>query len=170
MAVLDRRTVLAGLAALPLLASARPLFAVDPYGPENAAITVVVMDPMALPLACDCVQGYAQRKYEVLADYLKAQLGQSVRVVGGNAEVGLQSRGTGKKTIVIGKGFGGSPRIQGTEVGHAICGSTHRYERWCIAAWDLCGQSRQSRSNHAGSGWLSNFVGTRISAMKVGCP
>lgn len=104
MAVFDRRTVLAGMAALPLLVNARPLFAVDPYGPENAAITVVVMDPMALPLACDCVQGYAQRKYEVLADYLKAQLGQSVRVVWAEAlEVGLQSRGSGKKTIVIGK-------------------------------------------------------------------
>lgn len=55
--------------------------AVDPYGPKDAKLTVLVMDPMSAALACDCVQGYAQRRYESLADYLQDRLGQSVRVV-----------------------------------------------------------------------------------------
>jgi ABC-type phosphate/phosphonate transport system substrate-binding protein len=55
--------------------------AVDPYGPKDAAITIVVMDPMSAPLACDCVQGYAQRKYERLADYLAGNLKTTIRIV-----------------------------------------------------------------------------------------
>src|SRR5688500_162229 len=35
------------------------------------AISMVVMDPLALPLSCPCVAGYAQRKYEVLGEYLE---------------------------------------------------------------------------------------------------
>ncbi len=36
---------------------------------------------MSAPLACDCVQGYAQRKYENLADYLREKTGLTVQVV-----------------------------------------------------------------------------------------
>ena len=43
-------------------------------------ISMVVMDPLALPLSCPCVAGYAQRKYEVLGDYLSKQLGRPVVV------------------------------------------------------------------------------------------
>lgn len=43
-------------------------------------ISMVVMDPLALPLSCPCVAGYAQRKYEVLGDYLSKQLGRPVEV------------------------------------------------------------------------------------------
>lgn len=38
-------------------------------GPNR--LVIVVMDPLAAPLACPCVEGYAQRRYEVLAEYLK---------------------------------------------------------------------------------------------------
>ena len=47
---------------------------------DDAAISMVVMDPLALPLSCPCVAGYAQRKYEVLGDYLSKQLGRPVEV------------------------------------------------------------------------------------------
>ena len=31
---------------------------------KTPALGMVVMDPLAAPLACDCVKGFAQRKYE----------------------------------------------------------------------------------------------------------
>ena len=48
--------------------------------PADNALSLVVMDPLAEPLSCPCVQGYAQRKYEKLAEYLAAQLGRPVHV------------------------------------------------------------------------------------------
>src|SRR5690606_18127815 len=44
-------------------------------------LVVVVMDPLALPLSCPCVKGYAQRDYQKLAEALEAQLGRSVSLV-----------------------------------------------------------------------------------------
>src|SRR4051794_8340910 len=49
-------------------------------GAADAPLSMVVMDPLAAPLSCPCVQGYAQRKYEKLADYLTAELGRPVQV------------------------------------------------------------------------------------------
>jgi hypothetical protein len=48
---------------------------------SETALTLIVMDPMAAPLACDCVKGYAQRKYEELGKFLTSQLGLHVNVV-----------------------------------------------------------------------------------------
>ena len=39
------------------------------------------MDPLAAPLSCPCVKGYAQRDYEKLGIYLEKQLGQKTHVV-----------------------------------------------------------------------------------------
>ena len=87
--------------ALMLLGSA---YAVDPYGPADADWTIVVMDPMAAPLACDCVQGYAQRKYERLADYLTEKTGRKVRVVWSESLTkALAEEAKGKAHLVIGK-------------------------------------------------------------------
>ncbi len=92
-------TSLVSLASLMSLATA-----VEPYGPSTADITLIIMDPMAGPLSCDCVQGYAQRKYERLADYLHAELGKSVRVVWAESLVaGLQGQAAGKAELIIGK-------------------------------------------------------------------
>ncbi len=78
--------------------------AVEPYGPSTADLTVIVMDPMAGPLACDCVQGYAQRKYERLADYLHAELKKSVRVVWAESlATAMKGQANGKAEIIIGK-------------------------------------------------------------------
>jgi ABC-type phosphate/phosphonate transport system substrate-binding protein len=80
------------------------LRAVDPYGPKDAEWTLVVMDPMSTPLACDCVQGYAQRKYERLADYLIDVTGKSVRVVWSESLTkALAEEANGQAQIVIGK-------------------------------------------------------------------
>ena len=78
--------------------------AVEPYGPKDAEWTIVVMDPMSTPLACDCVQGYAQRKYEKLADYLHETTGKTVRVVWSESLTkALAEEANGKAQIVIGK-------------------------------------------------------------------
>ena len=47
----------------------------------ESPLTMVVMDPLAAPLSCPCVEGYAQRKYEVLGDYLSKKLNRPVKVV-----------------------------------------------------------------------------------------
>ncbi|MBC7968199.1 MAG: hypothetical protein H7Z17_20015 [Fuerstia sp.] len=49
--------------------------------PDKEALTLIVMDPLSAPLACDCVKGCAQRDYEALALFLKQKLHQDVKVV-----------------------------------------------------------------------------------------
>lgn len=43
-------------------------------------LAVLVMDPLSKDLACDCVKGYAQRNYRVLAAHLQQRLGAEVTV------------------------------------------------------------------------------------------
>ncbi len=43
-------------------------------------LAVLVMDPLSKDLACDCVKGYAQRNYRVLAAHLQQKLGVEVTV------------------------------------------------------------------------------------------
>src|SRR5215213_5919495 len=59
-----------------------PAFAKDSPKPDakGKSLSMVVMDPLAEPLSCPCVQGYAQRKYEKLAAFLSEKLGQPVHV------------------------------------------------------------------------------------------
>src|SRR5690349_3650028 len=47
---------------------------------KDDSLSMVVMDPLAEPLSCPCVKGYAQRKYDKLADYLSGELGRPVHV------------------------------------------------------------------------------------------
>ncbi len=104
MITISRRTVLLGIASIPIASNCLSAFAIEPYGPSNAEITLVVTDPLALPLACSCVQGYAQRKYERLADFLQIQLRKSVRVVWGDSiEKAMKEHGVGNKILFIGK-------------------------------------------------------------------
>ncbi len=46
----------------------------------SKTFSLVVMDPLAAPLSCPCVEGYAQRKYEVLGERLEQVLGAPVTV------------------------------------------------------------------------------------------
>ncbi|MBI1249208.1 PhnD/SsuA/transferrin family substrate-binding protein [bacterium] len=65
----------ASFATLFLAIFAAPLLA------EDKPLTLVVMDPLAAPLSCPCVEGYAQRKYEALEAFLEKELGRSVNLL-----------------------------------------------------------------------------------------
>lgn len=56
-----------------MLLFCRPVSAAEP-------LSLVVMDPLALPLSCPCVEGYAQRDYDAFAKYLSDELGRPVTV------------------------------------------------------------------------------------------
>src|SRR4051812_39798340 len=71
---------------------------------EPSALTVVVMDPLAAPLSCPCVKGYAQRDYDQLARHLEKQLGRPVVVAYSESLVGaLKKKTEGKADLVVGK-------------------------------------------------------------------
>lgn len=70
---------------------------------ERTALTLVVMDPMAAPLACDCVKGYAQRKYEELGKFLKSRLEREVSVVWAESLEAAMEKSGGKADLIIGK-------------------------------------------------------------------
>ena len=67
-------------------------------------IKLVVMDPLCDRLACDCVEGYAQRKYEALAESLKKQLKKPVDLFWGESiKAALEEDPNVIPDIVIGK-------------------------------------------------------------------
>lgn len=88
---------------IPLVSTLLKLSAAEPYGPADAKITIVAMDPMSAPLACDCVKGYAQRKYEKLVDYLALKTGMTVRVIWSESLVTALNSQTKSAQVVIGK-------------------------------------------------------------------
>lgn len=89
------RTVVAFVLATSALAA--PAMSAEP-------LHMVVMDPLAAPLSCPCVEGYAQRKYERLAEYLSDQLGREVTVsFGESLRKGLEQGDVETAHIVIGK-------------------------------------------------------------------
>jgi len=49
--------------------------------PASRPLVMVVMDPLAKPLSCPCVAGYAQRDYDQLAAALAKSLGREVKVI-----------------------------------------------------------------------------------------
>jgi ABC-type phosphate/phosphonate transport system substrate-binding protein len=61
------------------------------------------MDPLAAPLACDCVQGYAQRKYEELGKYLEQQLDCKVHVFWSESLETALRDSNDKADLIIGK-------------------------------------------------------------------
>ena len=74
-------------------------FAGDPAQP----ISLIVMDPLAAPLSCPCVEGYAQRKYEALAEHLESALGRPVKLTfDGSLRLALKKT-KGQADILIGK-------------------------------------------------------------------
>lgn len=89
--------------ALPFLSQLG--LAEDAPAPAKAAasLTVVIMDPLAAPLSCPCVKGYAQRDYEQLGKYLSARLGQPVTVVFNESLKSALKETKGRADVVIGK-------------------------------------------------------------------
>ena len=47
---------------------------------DDQALLMVVMDPLSKPLSCDCVRGYAQRDYQLLADHIARSIDRPVDV------------------------------------------------------------------------------------------
>ena len=89
------------LSAVAIVAWSGILAAAEP------GLTLVVMDPLASPLSCPCVKGYAQRDYTKLAAHLEKALGRPVAVLFGESLVkAVGTVGEGKSAradIVIGK-------------------------------------------------------------------
>ena len=71
--------------------------------PTEEALTLVVMDPLAAPLSCPCVEGYAQRKYEALQQFLKAHLDRPVQLTFAESLKLALKKTNGKADIIIGK-------------------------------------------------------------------
>lgn len=73
-------------------------------GTESTGLTLVVMDPLAAPLSCPCVEGYAQRQYEALATFLQDQMAVPVRVVFGESLAAALNDGSAEEAdLIIGK-------------------------------------------------------------------
>jgi ABC-type phosphate/phosphonate transport system substrate-binding protein len=75
-------------------------------GPRSSSdpLTIVVMDPLALPLSCPCVKGYAQRDYDQLGKFIAARLNRPVNVAySDNLGAALEKKTGGKADLVIGK-------------------------------------------------------------------
>ena len=68
-----------------------------------STLSMIVMDPLAAPLSCPCVEGYAQRKYEVLAEHLEQTTGLEVKLVFGESLSAALKKSGGRADIVIGK-------------------------------------------------------------------
>lgn len=90
--------------ALPALADEKKDQPNQPLDIPANALVLVVMDPLAAPLSCPCVEGYAQRNYDKLAEMLTAELGRPV-VAAYNASLpaALKMETQGRADIVIGK-------------------------------------------------------------------
>jgi len=67
-------------------------------------LIMVVMDPLAKPLSCPCVAGYAQRDYDKLGAALKAALGRDVKVLYNDSLIAaVRKQEDLKPDLVIGK-------------------------------------------------------------------
>jgi outer membrane protein assembly factor BamB/ABC-type phosphate/phosphonate transport system substrate-binding protein len=82
--------------------AAKPV--VKEAGSKAEPLSLVVMDPLAAPLSCPCVAGYAQRKYEVLAEYLEKAVGRPVVLTFSESLTkALQKEGCTTAHVIIGK-------------------------------------------------------------------
>jgi ABC-type phosphate/phosphonate transport system substrate-binding protein len=91
---------LATLSVLLLCASVAQAADARPTQP----LVLVVMDPLAKPLSCPCVAGYAQRDYEKLSAALKTRLGRDVKLIFNESLVAaLKMSDAGQADLVIGK-------------------------------------------------------------------
>ncbi len=95
--MIRRLMMFALLSAISLMPS------VHAENPAKESLTLVVMDPLSAPLACDCVKGYAQRDYEALAAFLKTKLNQEVKVVFSESLADAIEKSEGKVDLIVGK-------------------------------------------------------------------
>lgn len=74
-----------------------------PSRADDRTLQLIVMDPLSAPLSCDCVKGYAQRKYEKLGEFLARKLGRPVKVTWSESLVKAAKETGGATHLVIGK-------------------------------------------------------------------
>ncbi len=99
-----QRGAVCSWAGIALAAVVIAVFADRLPAADRPELTLVVMDPLAAPLACDCVQGYAQRRYERLAEYLERELDCEMRIAFSESlQTAVQQKTGGKADLVIGK-------------------------------------------------------------------
>jgi len=67
------------------------------------ALRLVVMDPLCDRLACDCVGGYAQRKYDRLAAFLETRLARKIEIAYAEALFAPQAHTQSGVDLIIGK-------------------------------------------------------------------
>jgi ABC-type phosphate/phosphonate transport system substrate-binding protein len=87
-----------------IIVVASVLFGLCQIAVADESLTMLVMDPLAAPLACPCVEGHAQRKYDKLAEYLTKRLGRPVKAIFAD-DLGKALRGeaNGHVALIIGK-------------------------------------------------------------------
>ncbi len=66
-------------------------------------LRLVIMDPLALPLSCACVEGYAQRRYEKLGAFLEQRLKRPVTIAFAEALQTPLNESPGDLHVIIGK-------------------------------------------------------------------
>jgi len=66
-------------------------------------VVVLVTDPLAAPLSCPCVPGYAQRDYDQLGKHLAKAVGQDVKVYYAESVEGLKKQTKAKPAFIFGK-------------------------------------------------------------------
>lgn len=70
---------------------------------KPATINIAVMDPLAVQLACRCVEGFAQRDYLELADYLEKKVGCEVKCVFSESLGAAARNADGPIHLIVGK-------------------------------------------------------------------
>lgn len=70
--------------------------------PTDRGLTILVMDPLAKELACDCVAGFAQRRYEALAMVLQRRLGRPCTAICGQTLASYWGAGQ-RIHLIVGK-------------------------------------------------------------------
>lgn len=100
-----RREALAALGSMAVVAPSVLAAEDKPAGSASKApFYMVVMDPLCDKLACDCVKGYAQRKYDKLGELLEATLERPVKVVYGDTLASvLREKSEDHVDLIIGK-------------------------------------------------------------------
>jgi ABC-type phosphate/phosphonate transport system substrate-binding protein len=74
------------------------------FAGDRLPLTMVVMDPLALPLSCPCVKGLAQRRYDKLGTFLEKQLDRPVKVLFSDNLSKIIRGETGKRIgLIVGK-------------------------------------------------------------------
>jgi len=75
----------------------------DSSATQKKPFFLVVMDPLSDKLACDCVEGYAQRKYQHLARHLSGSLDRPVTIAWAQSISAALEEVSQKPDLIIGK-------------------------------------------------------------------